>query len=139
MPIRVICEPKDEYVLQWLVRDAQANFWNFLLSLETDMKDKFKYWIKGLFGLYKLHLYVEGNRGIVELSVKFTGIIEGIILGETITHVGKVSGKSSLKNAQTKVFQDLHKLVGESYDSYTLKMYSKTNRTLPSCLQLEDL
>ena len=103
------------------------------------MKKKFKYWIKGLFGLFKFHLYVNGNKGIVELSIKFTGVIEGVILGETISHVGKISGSPSLKNVKAKVFQDLRKMVGESYDSYTLKMYSRTNRVLPVCSQLENL
>ena len=139
MPIRLICEPKDDFVLQWLEKDSQVDLRNFLLDLEIDMKAKFKYWIKGLFGLFKLHYHVDGDRGVVELSTKFTGVIEGVVLGEIISHVGKVSGTVSLKNVKAKVFQDLRKMVGESYDSYTLKMYNKTNSVLPSCSQLENL
>ena len=103
------------------------------------MKERFRYWVKGLFGLFKFHLYIEGGKGIIELSVKFAGIIEGVLLGESISHLGKVSGRISLENARDKIFRDMRKLLGESYDSYTMKMYDSTNRPLPSCLQLEDL
>ena len=136
---KIICELKDDYVLEWLDCDAQVNLRNFLVNIETEMKERFRYWVKGLFGLFKFHLYVEGDRGIIELSVKFTGIIEGVLLGESISHLGKVSGKALLKNSREKIFRDNRKLLGESYDSYTMKMYDRTNRPLPSCLQLEDL
>ena len=139
MPIRVIVEPKDKAILKWLDRDAQAVLRKFMLELELEMREKFKYWLKGLFVLFKLHSHTENNKMVVEMSTKFTGIIERVLLGEVVSHVGKVSGVTSLENIKTKIFEDIKKLVGDKFEECTRNVYSRVDYVLPTCPNVDNL